>query len=219
MSSITPQSLRAREDRALFFPPVREIRLIFALFWPLAGSAFFAFLSYFLGLEEISTALTVIAIGLFLVTWIAFIRILTARSELPANIPDHYADGSLPLRFQPEIGWQAMKLVARTLIMLVGVAIVAGLLIGIFEGWDDLLTGWQGIGPFMLGGAAASTLITVPVNALVFSKYGLVEWAQRDRDGGLPKALIERRNLAAKALIEAYPGISPLEADPLPRKA
>lgn len=214
MNQVTPQTLRARQDRALFFPPPGEIRLIFALFWPLAGSAFFAFLSHFLDLEEVSTALTVIAIALFLTTWIAFIRILLARSELPAAIPDHYAGGSLPLRFQPEIGWQAVKLVRRPIIMLAMVTGVVAVLIGVFEGWDEIVPAAEGIGPFMVGGAIASTLITVPVNALVFSRYGLNPWAQRDRDEGLPKGLVERRNLAAEALIDAYPGISPREAPP-----
>ena len=219
MNQVTPQTLRARQDRALFFPPPREIRLIFALFWPLVGSAFVAFLSYFLDLEEVSTVLTVVAIALFLITWIAFIRILLARSELPARIPEHYADGSLPLRFQPEIGWQAIKLVRRPIIMLAMVAVFVAVLIGSFEGWDEILPAAEGIGPFMLGGAIASTLITVPVNALVFSKYGLEPWAQRDRDEGLPKGLVERRNLAAGALIDTYPGISPREASSRTPKA
>lgn len=219
MNQLTPQTLRARQDRALFFPPPQEIRLIFALFWPLAGSAVVAFLSYFLDLEEVSTVLTVIAIALFLTTWIAFIRILLARSELPARMPDPYADGSLPLRFQPEIGWQAVKLVRRPIIMLAMVAFVVAVLIGLFEGWDEILPAAEGIGPFMLGGAIASTLITVPVNALVFSKYGLKPWAQRDRDQGLPKGLVIRRNLAAGALIDTFPGISPREAPTSPPNA
>lgn len=219
MTTVTPQTVRARQDRALFFPPPREIRLIFALFWPLAGSALVAFGSYFLGLEVVSTTLTVLAIGLFCVTWIAFIRVLTARSEMPAGIPEHYADGSLPLRFQPEIGWQAVKLVRRPLIMLAMVTVVAAVLIGLFEGWDVLPVAARGLGPIMLGGVIASALITIPVNALVFSKYGLKPEYQRDRDEGLPKHLVDRRNLAAHALIDAYPGISRREAETLPRKA
>ncbi len=209
MTAVTPESVRARQDRALLFPPVWPIRVIFRSFWPMAILGLTGFVAYQL-LDEavIWIPSSIAAASLLILNWALFICILTARSELPASLPAHYADNSVPLRFQPEIGWQAVKLALRTAGLFLAVMFVSFCILGLTEGWEDAVEIQFVMWPFFVGGITVSVLMTIPANALLLSRYGLVEHGRKTRDGGLPKHLVRRRNAAVEALLEDYPEAS-----------
>lgn len=209
MTVVTPESVRARQDRALLLPPVWPIRAIFRVFWPMAILGVIGFAAFQI-LDEavIWIPSTMISASLLVFSWGLFIRILTVRSGVPARLPEHYADNSVPLRFQPEIGWQAIKLAMRTAALFAAVMTVSFVLMGLFEGWDDAVDSQFALWPYFTGAITVSALMTIPANALLLSRYGLEEYGQRQRDGGLPKHLVQRRNAAVDALLEDYPEAS-----------
>lgn len=209
MTAVTPESVRARQDRALLFPPVWPIRVIFRSFWPMAILGLIGFAAYQL-LDEavIWIPSSIAAADLLILNWALFIRVLTARSELPAHLPENYADNSVPIRFQPEIGWQAIKLALRTAGLFLAVMTVSFCIMGLAEGWDDAVETQFALWPIFTGAVSVSALMTIPANALLLSRYGLVEHGQKERDGGLPQHLVRRRNAAVEALLEDYPEAS-----------
>lgn len=208
MKTITPESVQARQDRALLFAPEREIRVIRVLFWPIAVMGISGLWIYFFGPRDIAAVLAGLTIAALIITWGAFIRILTSRTDLPASLLSPDGGTPPPLRFRPEIAWRTLWLTRRFLLLLIAVLLVSYTITALLEGWDDMIDTSLALLPLFLGAALASALTTIPSNALELSQYGLVDWSAEQRDRGMPKALLARRNAAVAALLDDYPAAS-----------
>lgn len=209
---ITPEDVQAAQDVSLFFPPVADIRAVLFLALPAALSVIIAALAWANGWQLLTWIATITATVCGLASWVFFIRAATSETKEPGHLPAYYAGWSVPVRFQPEIRWQAIKLTIRSIL---GLAIIAITMTGVaiaVEGIETAYDIWLETGPMILGVTIVSSFFSIPPLALLLSRYGLQKSGRRERDGGLPKSLIRRREAAIKALRRKWPDAVPQEA-------
>lgn len=195
----------------MFFPPVADIRAVLLLTLPAALSLIIAALAWANGWQLLTWIATITATVCGLASWIFFIRAATSETKDPGHLPAYYAGWSVPIRFQPEIRWQAIKHAARISIgLIIYSSVMTGLTI-VNEGADAAIEMWRDMGAIMLGLAFTSAFLSTPPLALLLSRYGLQKSGRRERDGGLPKSLIRRREAAIEALRRKWPDAVPVE--------
>jgi hypothetical protein len=207
----TKDEIRGSRDMALFFPPVSDIRVVLYLALPTAMcvmAAGFAWVNEWTTMMRMAAGFGSL---LVLANWVFFLRAATSESKLPVTLPDHYEGWSVPIRFQPEIRWQAIKLAIRSVAGL-AILLTTMTLIGVAtEGTGEALNMLTTAGPRYALGLLGGVFIFTPPLALMLSRYGLHKSGRRERDGGLPKSLIRRREAAIEALRRKWPDAVPRE--------
>lgn len=209
---LSKADVQATQDMALFFPPAPDIRAALYLALPTSISVMAAGFAWANDWTAMMWAAAGIAVLLVLASWVFFLRAATSEAKLPVTLPDRYEGWSVPLRFQPEIRWQAIKLAIRSV---AGLAILLAVmtLIGVIrEGTGEALDMLATAGPRYALGFLGVLFIFTPPLALMLSRYGLHKSGRRERDGGLPKSLIRRREAAIEALRRKWPDAVPRES-------
>jgi len=209
---MTVGGTKAEADVALLFPPVRDIRMVYNLTLPLAVLTGLTVWSVVANATVTAVLLASMTGVMALINWYFFLRAATGETMQPTQLPDYRAGWSVPLRFQPEIRWQAISLAIRAVGLFVLFFLTMAVLVTFLRSADPAHESLANIARVYFIGFLIGIPIALPHFALSLSRYGVDKSARRQRDRGLPVSLIRRREAAIEALRKKWPNAVPMEA-------
>ncbi|GJL97508.1 MAG: hypothetical protein DHS20C06_13250 [Hyphobacterium sp.] len=155
--------------------------------------------------------------AMVLTNWFFFLRAATTVPKAPKQMPEYRAGWSVPLRFQPEIRWQAISLSARAVGFFIVFILTMAALVSFLQSVDSASGRFTTLFRVFFIGFLLGMPIVIPPGALLSSRYGIGKSGRLARDSGLPIFLIRRREAAIEALRKKWPDAVPVEEHNLER--